>query len=319
MRLCWSESLTAQEEAAINSALQRIAVRQQQRQYVAPKGSNVLHSNEPTPRDVGADQLGEDATSVHSLSHSHGANAHAVQNGRQSVELTNGVSPTNHQRHVQSNVDNYPPDATRDATAGGINGSHKPDALPPRVSGGGKSQSQQHINTTSLRRSARDRHSARSLRSANDTFNSFVEDYLREAATHDVTTTAYSQVTGVAPVNRNYTPTFHSTQYQIAQHQQLMKQQRMLEQSRALHDAASRAKHQQMIAQAHQAHRTNGTPQSTPHGSAAEIEQQLPPHKYAPKPPSMPSGDRKTVGAHRMARYATLTSVLLRYTTPIGH
>ena len=295
--LLLSESLTAQEEAAINSALQRIAVRQQQRQYVAPRGSNVLSSNEPTPRDLN-DQFGEDSASVQ-LQGAPVHEFHGIQNGRQSADSANGVSQQHsNQRPVQSNVDNYSviSSSTRDVSGGG-GGGHKPDALPPRLSTV-KSQSQQQLSTKRRPATRADRHSARSLRTANDTFNSFVEDLYREPGHDQSATTAYSQVTGVQPINRNYTPTFHSTQYQIAQHQQMMKQQRMMEQSQALLDA-SKAKHQQMIAQAHQAHRSNGHATTQP--SPPPEQQQH--HKYAPKPPTMPSGDRKTVGAHRMARY----------------
>ena len=83
---------------------------------------------------------------------------------------------------------------------------------------------------------------------------------------------------GVTPVNRNYTPTFHSTQYQIAQHQQLLKQQRMIEQSKAIIES-SKARHQEMVAQAHQQR-------------ASAVDESLLP----PKPPLNPSAESRKGG-----------------------
>jgi len=115
--------------------------------------------------------------------------------------------------------------------------------------------------------------------------------------------------TGVNPMNGNYVPSTGSTQYQLAQQQQL-KQQRMMEQSKALLEQ-SKAKHQAMVAQAHAAHKSR-------QGAAIDVvevdaEPESAMQRYAPKPPAMPASDKKPSSAHhRLTRTASQESNLQR-------
>ena len=255
-------------EEAINSALQRIALRQQQRHYVASKASSILggSSAENTPRLVVQDQT--DLTNGN-------ITASTLTNSKHSsVNMSNG-------RAVQTNVDFYPVKGdSNTATPANSKELQLTSASEPAIMRGGNNARRPTTQNSSR--------SVKSVRSANDTFQQFVED--SDHSSDRVS--AYSQVTGVNPVNRNYTPSFQSTQYQVAQHQMMLKQQRMIEQSKALLEQ-SKAKHQAMIAQAHAAHK------GPPNGVAVED----PEASFTPKPPSNPSPDKKTVGAHRMARW----------------
>lgn len=114
-----------------------------------------------------------------------------------------------------------------------------------------------------------------SARGANETFNSFVADAYGAGQTD-----AYSMA--ASKEGMGFKPTFSSTALHMQQHQQMLRQQRMMEQSKVLLEQ-SKAKHQAMIAQAHAAHKS-------------KLEAVEP---YAPKPPDgQPPIDRK----HRPAR-----------------
>jgi hypothetical protein len=98
----------------------------------------------------------------------------------------------------------------------------------------------------------------------NETFHSFVN------AEH----AASAPRGGGAP--GDYKPTFTSTTAQIQQHQQMVKQQRMQEQSKQLLEQ-NKAKHQAMVAQAHAAVQSHPPPAHTPHPPPGAPP---PPHKH---------------------------------------
>lgn len=244
-------------------------MRQQQRQYIASKGSNVLAgSAENTPR-----QLPIDATQNHPNDFSNG-NVYQIQQSSQG-----GISSNKQQgKLIQTNVDHYP---IHDNHAS----SQSSEALI-RGGGGGNYNARPSSKDSSR--------SVRSVRSANDTFNSFVND--SDQRSDEYLVTGGHQSGGVNPTSKSYTPTFQSTQYQIAQHQIMLKQQRMIEQSKALLEQ-SKAKHQAMIAQAHAAQK--GIQQ----GAGEDVDITAAGAMHHPKPPLNPAHDKKTIGSHRMARY----------------
>ena len=144
-------------------------------------------------------------------------------------------------------------------------------------------------------------HSRGNSRTANETFNSFVEDC--EPYWQNDLSAAYNQVTGVSP-SAAYVPSRASTQYQLLQQQKAQKQQEMIEQSKALLEA-SKAKHQAMIAQAHAAaaasgHKHHHNNNNTDHHQHPETAMS----KYAPRPPAEPP--KKPANSGRMARYVLL-------------
>ena len=240
------------DEEAINSALHRLAIRQQQRQYTANKGSNILAN--PPEGDLG--EAGDQGSlSLRHRTHSLGSvNIQDLSAARTSMPTTS----------IQTNVDNF------DIV-------HSTDS-PPAVH-------EAAVRENGDMRKSRSSSASRSTRTANDTFDSFVQDtygYGNELVT------AYNTVTGVNPLNNSYTPSPGSSQYQYAQQQQHMKQQRMIEQSKALLEQ-SRIKHQQMIAQAHAATKSRKEP-----ASGSQV--------YSPKPPPKPPSDKKSTSAHRLAR-----------------
>ena len=301
----------AEEGGVVNSALQRFSVRQQQRQYTAPKGSNVLSSNDTTPRDL---NLMKQAQLKHA---SQPPNEQLIQQqlhlAQVQQQLAQRQQPHNGDATATA-VDLYAKDLTSSSQSNmydvtlGQGRNHLGDIVTPQESfkkrltsaasrGGVRQDSARTLSSSSVRSSAR------SLRSANDTFNNFVDDlYNENPLTHArqadppldaITAAAYSKVTGVTPINRNYTPTFRSTQYQIAQHQQLLKQQRMIEQSKAIIES-SKARHQEMVAQAHQQR-------------ASAVDESLLP----PKPPLNPNAESRK-GGRRPTRSVTGTKTRCR-------
>ena len=126
------------------------------------------------------------------------------------------------------------------------------------------------------------------LQNANSTFNSFIEDSKGGPWQNDLAL-AYNQVTGVLPSNY-HTATQSSKQFQLLQ------QQALKEQSKALLEQ-SKAKHQAMVAQAHAVQKSI---QQQNQPTSSEVESAV--QKYAPKPPVQPSHTRKVTGSHRVQR-----------------
>ena len=147
--------------------------------------------------------------------------------------------------------------------------------------------------------------------SANDTFNSFIQDSNQHSGGEfNAAVVAYSQVTGVKPASgENYSPTPGSSQQQQMsqqQQQQLIHKQQMLEQSKVLLEQ-SKAKHQAMVAQAHEAQRSRnhhaqpaaaGTAAVMPPGAPIDNHHQA----FVPRPPSKPPSNKKPASSHRIAR-----------------
>lgn len=148
---------------------------------------------------------------------------------------------------------------------------------------------------------------SKSQHNANETFDSFVAVHTSQSDLTD-TTGLYTSAHDNGSKN-----------YLSAQQQQLLRQQRMTEQSRQLLEH-SKAKHQAMVAQAHAAasrtpgnhgnHNNNHTAPSNKslahsqlvsrtsgvNGGSSSI------NIMAPKPPPKPHADRKPASSHRMAR-----------------
>ena len=205
------------DEEAINAALQRLSLRQQNRQYQATPSLSVLSKplNNPPAEPLPA------RTSVH------------------------------------TNV-------FIDAETGSMTQTTKPLAASRPVSAFSNHSKMSVDSKQSHNDYAR---SGMNSRTANETFESFVDDAVYDSEL----VAAYNQVTGVMPRNPHYTPTRTSSQYALVEHQR-----QMLEDSRSLLEQ-SRAKHQALVAQAHAAHRA-----------------------YIPKPPPGPSVSRKSVNVHRV-------------------
>ena len=307
----FAEGMTSSEhydEEAINSALHRLAVRQQQRQYAANKGTVALpgggaaHDSTESltvrsqPDNVGHSGMMKGGPAYH-LDSSVQHPAHRDKGGMSEAIIT--------QMQVQEEKNQF---EQLQQQARPHNTHYGSRALAAPVQSYKPSSNSHQQN-------------------ANDTFNSFVEENVYDSEL----AAAYQQVTGTLPHSKEYTPTTASTQYALAQHQQQLKQQRMGEQSRAMLEH-SKAKHQAMVAQAHAAatkhnhhHHHHGQPPTISFRTAGQQHHQptsdnnhsnyqedgevvngVSPtpnsNLLAPKPPPKPSSDRKPASAHRMAR-----------------
>lgn len=258
-------------DEAIQNALQRLALRQQARQYSPYNSTAIIPQDVEMKSRVGSakgqrpsDMLQYRSSSVedninsyvHAPGNSyvspgkHGDNAQRAFISAEEIGIKSRPSSTSYQRQV---TDQNP------------------------VGGGRPVQS--NVN----------------LQSANATFNSFVDGNSGHSNTlHNDLAMAYSQVTGVAPQNY-HTASQTSKQYQLLQQQQALKQQ-----SKALLEQ-SKAKHQAMIAQAHAVQKAN-PPRPTMKNVNGEIHIESAIQKYAPKPPIQPSHCRKPTGQHRAQR-----------------
>ncbi|XP_067680981.1 tubulin polyglutamylase TTLL5-like isoform X3 [Haliotis asinina] len=254
-------------EQAIHDALQRLAVRQQARQYSAFNGTSALQPeqlirpfNTPTGSRPGS----------------------ATNSRRPSDSLLNGGELSGSSSSIMSQQASRRQDAVQPlqrylTLEEQIIRSH------PSSSSGSNRLHADHQMT------GKHRQTNINMDNANATFNSFIDD--PGAQWQSDLMTAYSQVTGVKPQNYQ-NPSSNSRQYHLAQ-QQSVKQQRLMEQSKALLEQ-SKAKHQAMVAQAHAAQRTLNYAQPT----------EVKPGKqtFTPKPPIQPAGGRKMTPAHRLAR-----------------
>lgn len=257
---------TQYDEEAINTALQRLAVRQQQRQYTANKASNILSQSQE-------DAIAQD---TRTRKQSWGNQVH------------NDFNIVNNNPRVQTNVEFY--------RKGGREDGHRHRR---GHSASSRSQSHENLNNegrrpqTSLHSRTRSSSGSRAaysahidpeehVRSANDTFNSFIEDAGSEAG------------------NDNYPKPTKGNRHHHHVKDQLLKQQKMVEASRTLLEQ-SKAKHQAMVAQAHAAQKTKE--ERNGYGGSRETLHRASSQEITPKPPTNPSSNKKPTSSHRLARY----------------
>ncbi len=245
----FSESqMSNYDEEAINAALQRLAMRQQQRQY---KSSNIRG-----PQGGAAEKTSNDLSSKHIAT-------------RQRTQSWGGGS-------------------TKDS----FSSTSSLQTAVESCSSGKRKDSEQEGSQNNLRSDSRNsianRPNSCKNRTANNTFDSFVENayYENDAAV------AYNQVTGVRPVSSEYQPSKGSQQYQLALKQQQKEQ--LKDDSRTLLEQ-SKAKHQAMVAQAYAAHKSSYHERN---GNVDEAEGKV----MMPKPPPKPAEGKKPASAHRLAR-----------------
>jgi len=286
-------------EAAIQEALQRLALRQQARQYSAVNSNSVLKPSDITPSKPPmrpssassrlsqnsyvpreaflAQHPGMSVTGQSQMLHSPGApyaRPQTQNSGRYMMEeqMARGVPPRG--------------PTSRQPSA---HMAHQP-SYSNLV---GKGSSQPLAATGNVH-----------LQNANATFNSFIEDPNPQWQTEIAS--AYSEVTGVPPQNYHMT-SVNSRQFQIAQ-QQAMKQ-RMMEQSKAMLEQ-SKAKHSALVSQA-QTSAPPATPPLYPAGadmaldlaSGEMTEGQLSARgMLVPKPPEQPAYRRPPVNSSRVNR-----------------
>ncbi|KAK7103452.1 hypothetical protein V1264_018343 [Littorina saxatilis] len=274
-------------EEAIREALQRLATRQQARQYSAINSSSALKPGEG---------------SRPSSSGSHRRGSFSRQEERPDVTVHPGNIKRSDSRPSSSSgvryisKEEYMANQVRRIHAG------KPPVGKPPPGGGGRN-SQPNVH----------------LANANATFNSFIDESTPQWQTEIAS--AYSQVTGVPP-NNYHTASVNSRQFQLAlqqarnstasdttveaiqsntQHRQ--QQQRLLEQQSRTMMEASKAKHHAMVAQAHAAQRSSQTLGDNFNGHLSIVDVEAPVIGFAPKPPIKPAPPRsKPTGAHRLTR-----------------
>ena len=274
-----TESLNTQyDEEAINTALQRLAMRQQQRQYTANNASNVLSQSKE------------------------GAIVSGSHNRKQSWGSTGNSELSGQHHRVQSNVEYY-----HHAQGSNEDNNRKP---PRGQSANSRSQSHEnlhhegrraqtatHSRTRSIssasKRSDHHKHHRKSSyseqeepRSANDTFNSFIHDGGESGI--------------VSRPDSRTGPSKGSAHHQQVT-SQMMKQQKMMEASRSLLEQ-SKAKHQAMVAQAHAAQKSKLDSNSA-YGGSQEGVNNFGSQELAPKPPLNSSSNKKPTSSHRLARY----------------
>jgi len=202
-------------EKAIQDALQRLALRQQARQYSAINGTNVLKSDPSKPP----------------MRPSSANSREAFLSQHTSMAVT-GQSQTLH-----SPIGTY----ARPATQAG--GRYVTMERPNSRQHSALSHSSSFSSLTG-KTASHHSNSTPHLQNANTTFNNFIEDPNTQWQTEIAS--AYSEVTGVPPQNY-HVASVNSRQYQIAQ-QQAMKQ-RMMEQSKVMLEQ-SKAKHDALVSQA---------------------------------------------------------------------
>ena len=260
-------SVANYDEETVNTALQRLAQRQQQRQYTAAKTAPLLQSSDRKPASPFRPQS---SSQQRHRTHSWGGSDQGLQTN---VEDFNSVSRGSTK------------DVRRESNNNEV--SHKyssKDDLDRYESNEHLHHESQHNNVNS--RSVNNSRPPSGIRTADDTFNSFIEDSVineNEAAS------AYNAVTGVRPLSSQYRPSRGSQQYQLAAQQSRVQEQE--EVSSAMREQ-SRAKHQAMIAQAHAAH------QSQRNGQQEKDQEPV----HVPKPPTKPHVVKKPASNHRLAR-----------------
>ncbi|KAL8620268.1 hypothetical protein ACOMHN_064558 [Nucella lapillus] len=286
-------------EQAIREALQRLAVRQQARQYSAINSCSSLK-----PEGGGPPPSSSTTTNRSSSTGSHRRGSVSRHDDRDAFMHPGSL----HRPSSSAGIRHLTKEEYHHASQAARRGKPPLGKPPP---GGGK-----HVQTNVH------------LANANATFNSFIDENTPQWQT-DIAS-AYSQVTGVPP-NNYHTASVNSRQFQLAlqqarrsstdvntaepahssssQHRQ--QQQRLLEQQSRSMMEASKAKHLAMVAQAHAAQRTPSSSQcmgeSAPQGTMVEVEGPglggVTSGAYAPKPPVQPApAHSKQAGMHRLTR-----------------
>ncbi|XP_076463867.1 tubulin polyglutamylase TTLL5-like [Babylonia areolata] len=295
-------------EQAIREALQRLAVRQQARQYSAINSSSSLRPDgTPNPAPT------RPASATSSTSHRRGSLSRHNED-REAFSAHPGAlqrpSSSSGVRHMTK--EEYQASQARR----NIQNGKPPIGKPPPAGGGGGKQAQTNVH----------------MANANATFNSFIDENTPQWQTEIAS--AYSQVTGVPP-NNYHTASVNSRQFQLAlqqarrtsggegttgesptttttpQHKQQQQKRLLEQQSRAMMEA-SKAKHHAMVAQAHAAQRTTASSQSLGDNSSSQlsiVEVENPmagvtnSAGFAPKPPVQPAPSRsKQAAGHRLTR-----------------
>lgn len=293
-RMLWYDFPDTHNEKAIQDVLQRLALRQQARQYAAVNGSVVLSNDLKsfTQANPSSTHLPHAAQSTAEMAPPSHITSYITTSSTPIVDcsLINPAEAISYSKSVTTKPLDKPgrcvnaDEQVRYRTRPASSGSHRNMTQPVKAS-----SSVSHLQT------------------ANATFNSFIED--AQPMWQNDLAYAYNHVTGVAPQNYQGA-SVGSRQFQIAQQQQQMKQQRMLEQSKALLEQ-SKAKHQAMIAQVHAAQRSSVRQQGSSLQQQDEQRSSLwqqgsIPLKgdqiYAPKPPAHSSAVKKGTSMHRVTR-----------------
>ncbi|XP_005096708.1 tubulin polyglutamylase TTLL5 isoform X1 [Aplysia californica] len=297
-------------EKAIQDALQRLALKQQARQYSAVNGTNVLKADmSPTKPPLG-------------LRPGSASSRDAYMNHHTAMAVT-GQSQTLHS----------PVTAVAAYSRPGSQSGGRYMTMEGQTLGrdGARSNSRQHsAGMTSLGRTPSYTNLSSKppapqppqqgnvhMQNANATFNSFIED--QNPQWQNEIASAYSEVTGVPPQNY-HAASINSRQYQIAQQQAL--KQRMLEQSKAMLEQ-SKAKHDALVTQAQtQQFVSTATPPlySTTTG---ELGLDLSPgdpeaaasagRMLMPKPPVQPSSYKRPTNGTRINRKPTMDESNLNF------
>ncbi|XP_048734056.1 tubulin polyglutamylase TTLL5-like isoform X6 [Ostrea edulis] len=276
-------------DQAIHDALQRLALRQQARQYSAFNGTSMINEE---VRSSSSQRIGQgDVPQYGSTSSLVDATYTVNKPGSYDKEVpsNSGYIGTGGDR-VQTNTPVYTEQSrgdhySRPTESLKYNSSNViTEDLRNRPPSG---QGRRRMEVKSAPGSRKPVQSNVNLRSANATFNSFIEDSSGTTWQNDLAS-AYNQVTGVLPSNY-HTASQSSKQFQLMQQQAALKQQSkvMLEQSKA--------KHQAMIAQAHAVQKSVQQQQQK---LDQDIESTI--QKYAPKPPVQPPHSRKLPSSHRV-------------------
>lgn len=282
-------------EQAIREALQRLAVRQQARQYSAGNSSSMLKPD-----------FNPSVLSRPSSSHSHRRGSLSRPEDQDFAPVHPGARDPRPSSSSGSGPRYMSKEEFQAVQARRGQVGKPPLGRPPHGAGGKGVQTNVH------------------LANANATFNSFIDENTPQWQTEIAS--AYSQVTGVPP-NNYHTASVNSRQFQLAmqarrssadinetaasgpqpRQQQQQQQQRLLEQqSRAMMEA-SKAKHHAMVAQAHAAQRNASSNSLSSHSTLHLVEVEGPGPitgaGFAPKPPSQPVPSRgKTPAVHRLTR-----------------
>lgn len=279
-------------DQAIHDALQRLALRQQARQYSAYNGTSMINDDS---RCSSSQRMGQGDTPQYGSSSSLVDTTYTVNKNSGYNKMAPPATGLIHSggERVQTNAAVYteqtrgenlqrPNDNVKYSSSNGIT-----EDIRNRPPSG---QGHRRLEVKSASGSRKPVQSNVNLRSANATFNSFIEDSNGTTWQNDLAH-AYNQVTGVLPSNY-HTASQSSKQFQIMQQQAALKQQSkaMLEQSKA--------KHQAMIAQAHAVQKSVQQQQRLDQELESAIQM------YAPKPPTQPPHARKTPSSHRVQRSA---------------
>lgn len=268
-------------EKAINEALQRLAHRQQARQYSATNstvGFVELPSNVPLYRSNSQQSIRAEVFRTRSLStgDSSTADMHKVQ--RQASDKGYVCQPDASQGKYISVEE------------------HRSSSRPP--------SRPQVRPASSADQPVCQKNMSASLKTANATFNNFIED--KGPSWQSDLALAYNQITG-NNLNQFRVGSQGNRSYKVAQQQQLVKQQRMMAQSKALLES-SKAKHLAMVAQAHAA-QLPGTQSQL--GSQASLNCEAGTQAYEPKPPARPVTGKKVNNHFRVARWVSRLYLVL--------